>query len=162
MRDIEYAIHYNFCADATYSTLAAHLSPTGEEQCMLMVVFFPLSLNSFRLPLNPMCFLSSPQMPRDECCCFCVLSFLPFSCPRIPLSRLLLSKGTTEKRIRTGDVTFPLPIWYDRRRKEWGAFSRTATWLKPPLSLAGPTVPFLSSSEARLQQRCLNSSHKSL
>ncbi|KAK8137350.1 hypothetical protein PG984_005290 [Apiospora sp. TS-2023a] len=32
MRDIEYAIHYNFCADATYSTIAAHLSPTGEEQ----------------------------------------------------------------------------------------------------------------------------------
>ncbi|KAK7906386.1 hypothetical protein PG985_016392 [Apiospora marii] len=32
MRDIEYAIHYNFCSDATYSTLAAHLSQTGEEQ----------------------------------------------------------------------------------------------------------------------------------
>ncbi|KAK7952909.1 hypothetical protein PG988_013603 [Apiospora saccharicola] len=27
MRDIEYAIHYNFCADATYSTIAAHLEP---------------------------------------------------------------------------------------------------------------------------------------
>ncbi|KAK7959003.1 uncharacterized protein PG986_003857 [Apiospora aurea] len=32
MRDIEYAIHYNFCADSTFSTVAAHLSPTGEEQ----------------------------------------------------------------------------------------------------------------------------------
>ncbi|KAK8054488.1 hypothetical protein PG994_009555 [Apiospora phragmitis] len=32
MRDIEYAIHYNFCANSTFSAVAAHLSPTGEEQ----------------------------------------------------------------------------------------------------------------------------------
>ncbi|KAK8124007.1 hypothetical protein PG999_003925 [Apiospora kogelbergensis] len=31
MRDIEYAIHYNFCPNSTWSTVAAPLSPTGDE-----------------------------------------------------------------------------------------------------------------------------------
>ncbi|KAK7994167.1 hypothetical protein PG989_007548 [Apiospora arundinis] len=31
MRDIEYAIHYNFCPNSTWSTVTDPLSPTGEE-----------------------------------------------------------------------------------------------------------------------------------
>ena len=152
MRDIEHAIHYNFCSDATYSTLAAHLSPTGEEQCTLLIFPFsqPGGPSFLRLPLNSCVSFLLHKYPETSVVVsvfWLSISFSPKNRPR-------------QDTHNTGDVTFPLPIWYHRRKTGWGRFSRTAAWLKPPFFASRECCFFfLSSSEARLQQRCLTIAH---
>lgn len=123
MRDIEYAIHYNFCPNSTWSTVAAPLSPTGDEptepQCMSFL---------FQLDVNGSSSLA-PCIPCGH------VSFFLFLVPQYCF--FFYTARTSRPYLRKIQVTLYFIVGLVPQ-KEKGAPSRTPTRLKPPLHwLAG-------------------------